>query len=236
MKKILLLFMFLNIKTFAQNAIPALSVNDFEAKLATKPTAQLLDVRTTGEYKRGHLKKALNVNFNDDDFEDLVKTKIDKNRPVFLYCFSGGRSANAATFLREMGYKEVYDMAGGFAKWTASSKPYVSASTTTEPIAAYTMENVDKVIRSNSVVLVDFFTEWCGPCKKMTPILYKLADENKAIKLLKLDAEINDGVANVFQVEEIPTYIIFKNGRQVWRSTGEIPENELREILKKLKI
>ena len=70
----------------------------------------------------------------------------------------------------------------------------------------------------------------------MTPILHKLADENKNLKLLKLDAEINDGVATNFQVEEIPTFIIFKNGKQVWRSTGEIPENELRELLKKLNI
>ena len=166
MKKILCFILFFSVKTFAQNAIPALSVNDFEAKLAATPTAQLVDVRTPNEYTRGHLKKSQNINFNDDNFEDLVKTKLDKTRPIFLYCFSGGRSANAANFLRELGYTQVYDMAGGFAKWTASSKPYTSSSTTTEPIAAYTMDNVYKVISQNQVVLIDFFTEWCGPCKK----------------------------------------------------------------------
>jgi thioredoxin 1 len=212
-----------------------LSVNDFENKLKTVPNPQLVDVRTVEEFQRGHLRKAININFNDDNFEDLVKTQLKKNQPVFVYCFSGRRSSDAVSFLKDLGYPEVYDLAGGFAKWTASSKPYVSSSTTTKPIAALTMENVDKIIKSNNIVLLDFYAEWCGPCKKMSPILNKIANENKGLKLMKIDAEFNDGVANAFRVEEIPTYFIFKRGKQVWRGSGEISEVELLEILNKLK-
>ncbi len=235
-------FLYISLLFYASNVFSQykdpflLSVNDFDIKLKEKTgIAQLVDVRTMEEYLRGHLKKSINLNFNDDNFEDLVKAKLDKTRPVFVYCFSGRRSADASVFLRELGFKEVFDMAGGFAKWTSSSKPYASDNMTTQPIAAFTMENLDKVVRSNDLVLIDFYAEWCGPCKKMTPILNKIADENKGIKLLKIDAEKSDNIASAFKVEEIPTYVIIKKGRQVWRGTGEMNEAEMKEILSKMK-
>lgn len=237
MKRFLIIgFLFSANIVFAQNKDKyLLSINDFEAKLRDNiGVAQLIDVRTPEEFMRGHLKRAINLNFNDDNFEDIVKNKLDKTRPVFVYCFSGRRSTDAAVFLRDLGYKDVYDMAGGFAKWTSSSKPYASDNTTTQPIAAFTLENLDRVIKSNSLVLIDFYTEWCGPCKKMTPILNKIADQNKNIKLLKIDTEKSDNIASVFKVEEIPTYVIIKNGKQVWRGVGEIDEIELKEVLAKM--
>jgi thioredoxin 1 len=69
----------------------------------------------------------------------------------------------------------------------------------------------------------------------MTPILNKIANKNKNIKLLKIDAEKSDNIASVFKVEEIPTYVIIKNGRQVWRGVGEMDEAELKEVLFKMK-
>ncbi|AFK03738.1 Thioredoxin domain-containing protein [Emticicia oligotrophica DSM 17448] len=222
---------------FGQNQDPyLLSINEFDRKLHEKiENAQLVDVRTPEEYSRGHLKRAINLNFNDDTFEDLIKAKLDKSKPVFVYCFSGRRSTDAAVFLRDLGYKEVYDMAGGFAKWTSSSKPYVSNNTTTQPIAAFTLDNLDKIIKENKIILVDFYAEWCGPCKKMNPILNKIADEHKNIKLLKIDAEKSDNIATIFKVDEIPTYVIIKNGKQVWRGVGEMEETELKQVLTKLK-
>lgn len=238
MKRFLIIsFLFFVNTVFAQNKDKyLLSINDFETKLRENAgVAQLVDVRTPEEFMRGHLKRAINLNFNDDNFEDIVKIKLDKTRPVFVYCFSGRRSTDAATFLRDLGYKEVYDMAGGFAKWTSSSKPYASDNTTTQPIAAFTLENLDRVVKSNNLVLIDFYADWCGPCKKMNPILNRIADQNKHVKLLKIDAEKSDNIASVFKVEEIPTYVIIKNGRQVWRGVGEMDEAELQEVLAKMK-
>lgn len=238
MKRFLIIgFLFFVNTVFAQNKDKyLLSINDFETKLRENSgVAQLVDVRTPEEFMRGHLKRAINLNFNDDNFEDIVKAKLDKTRPVFVYCFSGRRSTDAAAFLRDLGYKEVYDMAGGFAKWTSSSKPYASDNTTTQPIAAFTLENLDRVVKSNNLVLIDFYADWCGPCKKMNPILNRIADQNKQVKLLKIDAEKSDNIASVFKVEEIPTYVIIKNGRQVWRGVGEMDEAELKEVLAKMK-
>jgi thioredoxin len=233
----IILFLFLSSNVFSQNKDPfLLSINDFDIKLKEKAgIAQLLDVRTTEEYLRGHLKKASNLNFNDDNFEDLVKAKLDKTRPIFVYCFSGRRSSDAAVFLRDLGFNEVYDMAGGFAKWTSSSKPYVSDNITTQPIAAFTMENLERILKTNDVVLIDFYADWCAPCKKMTPILNKIANENTEIKLIKIDAEKSDNIASEYKVEEIPTYILIKKGRQVWRGVGEMDEAEIKEVLMKMK-
>lgn len=232
---ILLLFFAPNV--FSQNKDPfLLSINDFDIKLKEKAgLAQLVDVRTAEEYLRGHLKRASNLNFNDDNFEDLVKAKLDKTRPVFIYCFSGRRSSDAAVFLRDLGFNEVYDMAGGFAKWTSSSKPYVSDNITTQPIAAFTMENLERIMKTNDLVFIDFYADWCAPCKKMTPILNKIADQNKEIKLIKIDAEKSDNIALAYKVEEIPTYVILKKGRQVWRGVGEMDEAEITEVIKKMK-
>jgi thioredoxin 1 len=82
--------------------------------------------------------------------------------------------------------------------------------------------------------LIHFYTEWCEVCKKTTPLLNKIADENKQIKLLKVDSEKNDIIASVFKVEETPTYIIIKKGRRTWSGTGEISEQELKDVLLKL--
>jgi thioredoxin 1 len=232
MKKYLILsLLFIDSIVFAQKT--TLSVVDFEKKILEFPNAQLVDVRTAEEFLRGHLRKAQNINFNDDNFGDLIKVKLDKTRPVFLYCYSGRRSADATVYLKDLGFRQVFDLEGGFAKWTASSKPYSSSSTTTQPIAALTMENLDRIVRSNQVVLIDFYADWCAPCKKMTPILNKIADENKEIKLLKVDAEKNDNIATVFKIEAIPTYVIIKNARQVWRGEGEMTEIEMKEAIRK---
>ena len=231
-----LIFILLGISVYAQNKDAySLAVNDFDNKIKViGPTAQLIDVRTPSEFAIAHIKRAANINFTDDDFEDLVKKRLDKTKPVFLYCLSVKRSADAAAFLRTLGFKEVYDLNGGFAQWTASSKPYVSTSTDTKPIAALTLQNLDDIVRTNEVVLIHFYTDWCDVCKKMTPLLNKIADENKQIKFLKVDSEKNDIIASVFKVEENPTYIIIKKGRRTWSATGEISEQELKEVLQKL--
>ncbi|WP_337044216.1 rhodanese-like domain-containing protein [Emticicia sp. 17c] len=231
-----IVLIFVCLSGYSQNKDPfLLSVADFDTKLKSKAeTAQLVDVRTPAEYANGHIKRAMNINFTDDDFEEAAKKTLDKTKPVFVYCFSGKRSTDAAVFLRGLGFKEVYDLSGGFAQWTASSKPYVSSATNTRPIAALTLPNLDEIVRSNEIVLIHFYTDWCEVCKKVTPLLNKVADENKKIKLLKVDSEKNDIISSVFKVEETPTYVIIKKGKRVWSGTGEISETEIQEVLQKI--
>jgi len=77
---------------------------------------QLVDVRTKEEFMTSHLKGAQNICVTDDDFYEKVKT-LDKNKPVYVYCKMGGRSANAAKKLKKMGFTKVYDMEGGILLW-----------------------------------------------------------------------------------------------------------------------
>ncbi|MCG2419280.1 rhodanese-like domain-containing protein [Aequorivita sp. F47161] len=77
---------------------------------------QLIDVRTKEEYGEDHLETAQNICVTDDDFREKV-AKLNKDEPVYLYCRSGKRSAKAAQIMKEMGFKEIYDMEGGFLNW-----------------------------------------------------------------------------------------------------------------------
>lgn len=77
---------------------------------------QLVDVRTKEEYDVSHLKSAQNICVTSDDFIDKVK-ELDKAKPVYVYCKKGGRSAKAASILKEMGFTKVYDLQGGLTSW-----------------------------------------------------------------------------------------------------------------------
>ena len=80
------------------------------------PSIQLVDVRTPEEFKSNHLKGAQNVCVTSDDFKEKVKM-LDKNKPVYVYCYKGGRSAAAAIQLKDLGFTKIYDMDGGILLW-----------------------------------------------------------------------------------------------------------------------
>ena len=90
------------------------------------------------------------------------------------------------------------------------------------------MDNFNKLINSGKPILVDFFAEWCGPCKTMAPILKdtktKLGDQ---ASIIKVDVDKNQSLATAFQIKGVPTLILFKNGQPVWRQSGVVPANEL---------
>ena len=77
---------------------------------------QLLDVRTAKEFEEGHLEHSVNIDVLEDDFSEKVKG-LDKEQPVYLYCRSGKRSAAAAKKMKDLGFKEIYDMDGGYLNW-----------------------------------------------------------------------------------------------------------------------
>ena len=85
-------------------------------KLMKKSGVQLIDVRTSREFSNGFITGAKNIDYNGDSFEKQIK-KLDKNKPVLVYCAAGGRSENAAELLKEWGFKEVYDLIGGYNGW-----------------------------------------------------------------------------------------------------------------------
>lgn len=220
---ITLLFSALLFSCSAQNKT-ALTADEFEKGIANIATVQLLDVRTPGEYHSGHIKNALMADWNDKtEFERRIAF-IDKNKPVYVYCLSGGRSAAAAAKFRKMGYENVFELKGGTNAWRAANKPLEGSSNEKQ----MSLDEFNKAINSSKTVLVDFGAEWCPPCKKMEPVLKSLVANNAGkFTLLKVDGGRDQDLLKEYKVTALPVFIIFKDGKPVWRKDGMAEEKEL---------
>ena len=95
------------------------------------------------------------------------------------------------------------------------------------------MSKFSELINQDKPVLVDFFAEWCGPCKMMSPILKEVKDSlGDSVAIIKIDVDKNQELAAKYQVKGVPTLLLFKQGKQVWRQSGLVQKNDLLSILK----
>ena len=95
--------------------------------------------------------------------------------------------------------------------------------------------NFDSIINSEKPVLIDFFATWCGPCKTLAPILKHVKDNlGERITILKIDVDKNQELASKYQVRGVPTMVLFQNGKQLWRESGVLSQDEIiKTILEK---
>jgi len=190
-------------------------------------SAQILDVRTAVEYQGGHIKNALQANWNDQNEFESRTQHLDKNKTVYIYCQAGGRSAAAQNNLIAKGYK-VVNLEGGMSNWKMNGLPVEGNSNAVQMRIA----DFDKVVAENKLVLVDIGATWCPPCRKMLPVIDKVKSQfaNK-LYFLAVDGGIDMDVMKHLQFETLPTFIIYKNGKEVWRKTGIVEEHEFVKIL-----
>ncbi|MDB5231497.1 MAG: trxA [Chitinophagaceae bacterium] len=97
-----------------------------------------------------------------------------------------------------------------------------------------TKETFNDVINGETPVLIDFHADWCGPCQMMKPVLKQLRDKaGEKLRILKLDVDKNPAVASAFDVQGIPTFLLFKKGEIVWRQSGAMSLQQLEGFLNK---
>lgn len=235
MKAIILSFLTLAIlsaSSCSSNSTGKLSLvnpKEFSEKLTATPEAQLIDVRTPEEFQAGSIANALNIDWNGSDFVNQLAS-LDKNAPVFVYCLSGGRSAEASQALLDNGFLEVYELDGGFMAWNSAGLPVANA---VEKASGLTQEEYKKMVRSDGYVLVDFSAEWCGPCKKLAPIVAEIEQEyNGKVKIVRVDVDENPELSQALNVNSIPLLHLYKKGNLVWENVGLIEKSVITEQLK----
>lgn len=208
------------------NKPKSVTPSEFAEKIKATQNPQILDVRSPEEYSDQHLENAENINWNSNDFAEKA-AGYDKSKPVFVYCLSGGRSHKAAEKLEELGFKNIYELEGGMMKWNAAglSKP-------SDKIIGMCSQEYNELLNSDKTVLIDFYADWCEPCKKMSPYLTKMQENLKdKVVIVRLNADENKTLISEMKIDELPTLLLYKNKEIKWRHSGFISEEDLKKQL-----
>lgn len=205
--------------------VQQVDVTVFGQKL-TSDNVQLLDVRTSEEFSQGYIPDAMLADWKEkEEFERRVSA-MDKERPVLVYCLSGGRSKQAAEYLDSQGFK-VWELKGGISAWKQEDKK-VEGAVKAKQISEKAYQ---ALLESSEYVLVDFGAPWCPPCRKMEPVLEELKEMHPELSVVNMNAGTQSELMKAHKVQELPTYILYKNGEQIWRDSGVIELSQFVEAL-----
>ena len=241
MKKLLFVFFSVTIlsscvnddKEYIKNSDYFKNLNPEEFKSSFEQNGGIiLDVRTNDELKSGIIEDASTIDFYDGDFKKKI-AKIQKEKIVYVYCKSGGRSSQAAQLLVESGQSNVINLKGGIMAWKKAGYSLFSLDNTADAnIQAFTKTEFENILSQNNLVLVDFHTLWCVPCRKMAPIIDELEQKYlDKIYISRVDIDKSEDLANQFEITVVPTLVLFKGAKGIWRKTGVISKEELIKIL-----
>lgn len=207
----------------------------FKKSIETDSNALILDVRTAEEWAGGIISGATLLDFYDPEFQSKV-LKLSKSKTIYLYCLSGGRSAQAANYLRSNQYK-VVELKGGINAWNnqsfATIKPEGISSNKKSEEKTIGLEAFKKLINSDTITLVDFYAPWCGPCKQMAPYVEELInDPNKNFNIIKINTDLEKEISREYKITELPTIMVIKNGKIIKTHYGFANKEMLLELVK----
>ena len=224
-----LLFSLMLMQIFASNAQKSNAV-EFKAAFEKEKEAILIDVRTPEEFKSGAIEKAVNIDYNDPKFEEKI-IHLDKKMSYYVYCLSGGRSSSAADFMRKQGFEKVVDLKGGILAWQKSNLPLKNIEPTKKE--SLTLESLQKIIDSEKLVLIDFYAPWCGPCKKMEPLLEAVTRDYKGkATIIRINIDESKSISQHYRIDEIPYFKVFVAGKEKGNYIGQLDRETFDRMLK----
>lgn len=190
---------------------------------------QIVDVRRPAEFEESHIKNAVNIDIESKDFDQKI-SELYKDVPVYVYCRSGKRSAEAAEKMKKLGFKEIYNLQGGLDEWTSIGFP-VEVKQVEEPEPDF-----KTAINGDKLVMVDFNATWCGPCKMMQPFVDRIHKDRKdEVIVFSIDTDREKDLAMEYQIAQLPTVMLFKGGKVLERKIGFMEESKLNELVDKYK-
>ncbi len=207
------------------------SAEDFYTKLVDDNSSIIIDVRTPEEFTKGHLRNALNINWFDENFESQVEI-LSRERPVFIYCLSGGRSAKALDKISGMGFKNSYELDGGILEWRKNNYPESIIKVDHEK--SLSVNEFSELITSDKIVMVDYFAKWCAPCKVMEPFLDDLSEKySDKLKFIRIDYDQNLPLVKSLGVQGLPVIQIYYDNQLLWSQDGFSGKNTIETQIKK---
>lgn len=221
-------FVLIAFLSFAQNAtIKQVNPAQFQ-QLIKNPKGVLLDVRTQSEFGNGHISNAGQLNYYALDFKKRLLL-LPKNEPIYLYCNTGYRSEKAAAILIENGYTNVYNLEHGIMDWEIKNFPVV-ADSNAKPDTVNEMDFAEysKLIQSGKPVFIDFYAPWCGPCRKMMPMMDSLKVEyHGKINIVKVNTDASKSLIKELKLIGVPYLAMYKNGKFIYSKNGAVTREEL---------
>ena len=233
MKRLIYLSFIVLLFSCSSNSQSYLNLNPSDFKAETDMNGGIiLDVRTPNEVSAGQIENASTIDFYDDAFKNKI-SKIQKNKTVYVYCKSGGRSSKAAQLLVDAGQSKVVNLDGGIMAWKRAGYDLSSFDDGHDSnIQEFSLSVFEAVLSENNLVLVDFHTLWCVPCRKMAPMIDALEkDYENKVFISRVDIDKSEDLANHYSIVAVPTLVLFEEGKEIWRNTGLMPKEELVNVL-----
>jgi len=225
---ILLLYSFASCNNDNNNLV---SANKFSEIISNDKSAIIIDVRTPDEFNKGHLKNSLNVNWFDENFDENLNI-FSKDLPVMVYCLSGGRSSQANERIKSLGFKNVYELDGGILEWRKNKLPEATLNNNFKN--SLTVEDFNNFIETDKIVLVDYYANWCAPCKIMEPYLDEISNEySNSLELVRINYDQNLPLVRSLEVYGLPVLQIFKDKELLWSHVGFIEKSLVVNEVKK---
>ncbi len=220
-----------NFFVMAQNSkIKEVNPAEFQ-QLIKKPGGVLLDVRTQSEFKNGHISNSGQLNYYAFDFRKKI-LMLPKDEPIYLYCNTGYRSEKAADILVENGYTNVYNLKHGIMDWELKNITIViDPDATPDTDNKMELAEYSKLIQSKVPVFFDFYAPWCGPCRKMMPMMDSLIVEyHQRINIIKVNVDASKKLIKELGLNGVPYLSFYKNGKLIYSKNGGAAKKELTGI------